>query len=199
MARLILLIISALAFFFVRAQHNLASCGDANYYTDEFACYQVYVLCRKENGNVYLRCADSCYSPFEYSCSIGQLVHLLDQQKSFTLSVSSPATAIHGQTIEASGGFFRVGGGPSSYCPEFLSQEMCKSFTSEKTILYPGSGMSVVVPGGQQYYVAPDGRLSYTGAHQEDDYPVNSTFGVAAYETGGFIFSPKGWTAQDVF
>ncbi len=55
---------------------NLHQCGSANYYKNEYTCYDNKALCPIKGGVTYQNCAGAgCFDPAVYHCTNGHLAH----------------------------------------------------------------------------------------------------------------------------
>ncbi|KAJ7588621.1 carbohydrate binding-domain-containing protein [Mycena floridula] len=64
MAKLISLVLAALAFRVVTAQ----TCGSTNYNPTQYTCFNNSTLCPIVNGIEYDACGNACYSRTQYTC-----------------------------------------------------------------------------------------------------------------------------------
>ena len=58
-------------------------------------------------------------------CANNQTLGPPSTSNTFTLLASAPGTDFDELPVEASGGHFYIGGGPSTYCPQFVPAGMC--------------------------------------------------------------------------
>ncbi|ORY61528.1 uncharacterized protein BCR38DRAFT_411394 [Pseudomassariella vexata] len=98
----------------------------------------------------------------------------LASAESFSISVYSPGTEIHGANLDAAAlGFYSGMSGPATYCPPEVGT-YCPPVEGS-LVTFGMGGMAVEVPGGQFIYVSPTGQVKYTQAHS-NDMPPGSFF-----------------------
>jgi hypothetical protein len=130
----------------------------------------------------------------------------------FGLTSARSASAIHYQTVSASGQSIWLNKKTASFCPESVEDiGACPpgNFTTfaggEDTL-----SMGVVVPGGQQVYIEPDtGALKYTQAHSvvttegaiQTGWTVSpgNGFGILSNSNGPLIACPADDGSYQVF
>lgn len=159
-------------FFSVQAQTTtLLPCGTAFYDPSQYNCYNSDFLCPIIGGAATIRCGSDCYLPSQYSCANNRLGPP-STSSTYTLVASAPGTEFDGETVEAAGRNFFLGGSPATYCPTSVGPNCPPG----NVTAFAGSSLAVLVPGGQQLYRDPTGNVSFTQAHSIG-YPPGSIFG----------------------
>ncbi|CAK7272632.1 hypothetical protein SEPCBS119000_005228 [Sporothrix epigloea] len=201
MTRSISLALSGLLAAAGLAQATNFTCGDTQYDSSVYVCYDNKFACPIIAGEGLSYCSGACYSRFMYTCTDNAVKPLkpLAAGTPFSLYVSNPAVmSLDGMTVGACGQQWNAGNKTCSYCPKGAS---CPSSPSTVMLAPSGSGpvaMDASAPGGQSVYIDSTGAVGYTQAHSASA-PANSTSsGLVVYEHGGLVdlnSAGYGWAA----